>query len=204
MWQYYQTHAPGKVLVVGVDLYNGSPANLQSFKDITGATYPLLLNGQHPTGGNVFLLYGDRDNYVILDQNHIVRYSARAQGYAYHAALDVPRMRALIDSLLSSSVGVGDPPRSVPSLAISPNPSTGRVALTMAVGEHAGRHARIDILDLAGRRVATVFEGIAPSGSLSVRWEGRTSDGVKAPTGVYIVRATVGSRTWTRRLVVTR
>jgi len=192
------------VLVVGVDIWNGTPANLQSFKNTTGATYPLMLNGSHPTGGNVFELYGDRDNYVILDQNHIVRFSAWAQGYVYGAALDVPRMRALIDSLLADPTGVGDPPTSIPSLAITPNPSTGRVALTLPIGEYAGRHARIDIHDLSGRRVDTVFDGVAPTGTLSAQWEGRTRTGRKVPTGVYLVRVTVGSQTWTRRLVLTR
>ncbi len=191
-------------MVVGVDLYNGTPANLQSFKDVTGATYPLLLNGSHPTGGNVFALYGDRDNYVILDQNHIVRFSARAQGYAYHAALDVPRMRALIDSLLADPTGVGDASVPRPALAISPNPSSGRVALALSAGEVSGRRGRIAIHDLAGRQVATVFDGVVPEGTLSVRWEGRTADGLDAPTGIYFVRVTVGPRSWTRRLVLTR
>jgi hypothetical protein len=192
------------VLVVGVDIWNGTPANLQSFKNITGATYPLMLNGAHPTGGNVFALYGDRDNYVILDQNHVVRFSAQAQGYVYHAALDVPRMRALIDSLLFDPTGVGDPTAAIPALAIAPNPSSGQVALTLPIGDAAGRRARIDIHDLSGRRVDTVFDGVAPSGSLSAKWEGRTHDGRKLPTGVYLVRVTVGTQTWTRRLVLTR
>jgi len=192
------------VLVVGVDIWNGTPANLQSFKNTTGATYPLMLNGSASAGGNIFNLYGDRDNYVILDQDHIVRFSAWAQGYVYGAALDVPRMRALIDSLLTDPTGVGDTPAAIASLAIAPNPSTGQVALTLPIGDAAGRHARIDIHDLAGRRVDTVFDGVAPAGTLAARWEGRTRDGRRLPTGVYLVRVTVGTQTWTRRLVLTR
>ena len=120
LWEYYEAQAPGQVAVVGADIFSGTPAQLQTFRNITGATYPLLLNASVAAGGNMYVTYGDRDNYVVIDRDRVVRFSARAQGYNYGAALDVPRIRALVDSLLASPTGVGDGPASVSR--VTPNP----------------------------------------------------------------------------------
>jgi hypothetical protein len=124
LWQYYKANQPGKVVVVGADIWNGTPSELTGFKNITGITFPLLLNAGSDVGGNLVTSYFDRDNDVIIDQQGIERFSARQQGYSYGAALDVPRMRALVDSLLTHPAGVDDPGdlALVPSLRVSPNP----------------------------------------------------------------------------------
>ena len=203
LWQYYQEEKPGQVMVVGVDIWDGAPPQLQTFRNTTHSTFPLLLNGGTDAGGNVFVQYGDRDNYVVIDQYGTVRYSARAQGLGYGSALDLGRIHALVDSLLAFQVGVGDPPPA-PALAltIAPHPASGRVALVLAGA--TGERVRIAIHDLAGRRIAEVFEGTAPAGGVRVRWEGRTDSGADAPAGLYFVRAEVGGRIITRRLVFTR
>ena len=57
--------------VIGVDTWNGTQAQLRSFKNTTGATYPLLLNGGLATGGNVEALYGTYDNYIVINKQGI-------------------------------------------------------------------------------------------------------------------------------------
>ena len=45
VWQVYQQSHPGQVQAIGVDLMNGTALALANFRDLTGATYPMLLNG---------------------------------------------------------------------------------------------------------------------------------------------------------------
>ena len=42
-------------------MFNGTPNDVRSFKNSTGATFPLLMNGASEIGGNLYTLYGDRD-----------------------------------------------------------------------------------------------------------------------------------------------
>ena len=202
LWQYYQTHAPGRVEVVGADIYNGTPAQLQSFRDATGATYTLLLSAATASGGNMFVLYGDRDNYVVIDADNVVRFSARAQGYQYGAALDVPRIRTLVDSLIATSTGVGDP-ESPGTSRVTPNPGRGPFDLAFALGAPDGAAATVRIHDVEGRCIATVFRGTT-YGTLHASWDGRTSDGARCPPGLYLVRVESAGRSLVRRIVLVR
>ncbi len=68
---------------------------------------------------------------------------------------------------------------------ISPNPTRGGMQLGFALPS-AG-DARIDLVDLAGRRVWSVA-GSFPAGAQSVRWDGRATNGRAAPAGVYFAR----------------
>ena len=77
--------------VIGAELFNGSPANLQTFKNNTGVTYPLLL-----LCSDFSSLYGDRDNFVVIDPDGIVRYHAQdlwPYGNRYH----VDELRAAVN-----------------------------------------------------------------------------------------------------------
>jgi hypothetical protein len=204
LWQHYNTVAPGKVMVVGADIWNGTTAELQNFRNITGATFPLLLNGGLATGGNVLSMYGDRDNYVIIDEHGIVRFSARAQGYNYGEALDLPRMQGLIDSLLSHATGVGDPsPASGMSLSAAPNPGRA-ITLRLQGADLEGKHARIEVLDLTGRRIVALYDGPAGGAVLERRWDGQDAHHATVAPGVYWVRAQVGDRIVTRRIALLR
>lgn len=93
----------------------------------------------------------------------------------------------------ASVVGVEPTPaRSVFSLYPNPAPSGGRVALTLP----GSVSSRVDIYDLAGRRVGS----IAPRGSTSVAWTARDRSGRDLAPGMYFVRD--GSRPLGRMVIV--
>jgi hypothetical protein len=193
--------------VVGADIWNGTPSGLAGFQTSTGITFPLLLNAGTATGGDLATAYFDRDNYVIIDQNGIERFSARQQGYSYGAALDVPRMKALIDSLLTHPTGVGDPDPPAPAapILITPNPFHDHVRIGVALSAMPrGAEIEMTVLDLSGRRVATLDTQAAALGVVSVTWDGRDSNGQPMPSGVYLVRARAGTTQITRRVVLLR
>lgn len=201
IWDYFEAQAPGKVVVAGPDIWNGSTAALQGFRNITGATFPLLLQAGTPTGGNVNLLYGDRDNYIVIDQQGIIRFNARQQGYVYGAALDIPRIRGLVDSLLLAAT-VGVPPGAAArglELSAGPNPFAGTTVVSLAHAGRGGEPIVVEVFDASGRRVATLASGRAAGDASRWAW-----DASREAAGLYLVRARVGSEVATRRLVKVR
>jgi flagellar hook assembly protein FlgD len=52
----------------------------------------------------------------------------------------------------------------------------------------------VDVFDINGRRVVTVFTGSLPAGEHAFEWDGRTSSGGMAGAGLYFMRVTVGGR----------
>ncbi len=67
----------------------------------------------------------------------------------------------------------------------TPNPSAGATTLRFSLPQSGV--ARIDVLDLAGRRVWSQEAMFAP-GAHSVEWDGRDAQGAVLPAGVYFVR----------------
>ena len=66
----------------------------------------------------------------------------------------------------------------------------------------AAGEARVELFDVAGRRVATLFDGQAPRGRTTLDWEGRASDGKALRPGACFARLTAGEAHAARRLVL--
>jgi hypothetical protein len=91
------------------------------------------------------------------------------------------------------------PAPTVVALALAPrrNPARGAVALDFAL-PRAG-HVTLEVLDLAGRRVATLVDGLRPAGSGAA-----TFDPSGGAAGVYFARLRTEQGARTAKLVVTR
>lgn len=83
-------------------------------------------------------------------------------------------------------------------LAIAPNPATGPLTVSFALGRAAA--ARVAVYDLAGRRVAELAAGAFGSGPHEVSW----LPGRGVPSGVYYVRLEAAGAAVTRRAVIVR
>ena len=202
--EYYELSHPGEVVVLGVDLFNCTPSGLGDFKQSTGATYPLLLLAAVNTGGNMLTLYGGRDHYVVINKQGIVRYQANDRwdyGEGYH----LDEIRGCVDSLVTATVAVGDetPPA---RFALRAGPSPAGAEVTIVLENPGGRAAaaRVTVLDLAGRRVATLLDGRAAPGFTTLVWNGRDLLGRAAGSGVYQVRADLPGVRLSRRIALIR
>src|SRR5262249_24718012 len=142
-----------------------------------------------------FLVYGDRDNYAVINKQGVVRYNAYDH-WPYGNRFHLDELRGTIDSLLTVTVDVDDAPRSF-GLTASPRPAHGPVSLTLANPGTGSLAARVAVYGLAGREVALVWRGAAAPGLTHLTWAG---NGAAAP-GLYLVRAKVGERELTRRLL---
>lgn len=201
MWQYYQANFPGQVQVLSADVYNGTPAELESFKNATGATYPLLLKGTEATGGNLYTLYyPDTDDYIVINKQGIVRYHA-ADLHGHGTRYVLSELRGSIDSLVSAPTAVGDPPRmSGLALDIGPNPFGAATTVTFVHPGDRPIPLRITVHDLAGRRIARLWDAPALAGKTMVRWSGAGERGERVPAGLYLIRAEAAGRVLVRRV----
>jgi len=96
--------------------------------------------------------------------------------------------------ILPPNVAGVDLPVARPSLSAAPNPFTRGVELTLG---GAGSFDRLEVLDLAGRRVRS----FSVQGSSTILWDGHDDQGEEVRAGVYLVRIHGASNTITRRVV---
>ena len=81
-------------------------------------------------------------------------------------------------------------------LAVAPAPARGETYIAFTLP--ADGRVRVEVLDVTGRRVALLADGVRPAGQYEIRWSPRDSG---AEAGVYFVRLASSSGTRARRLV---
>lgn len=94
------------------------------------------------------------------------------------------------------------PPPTSSGLAMStprPNPasSLSSFELTML----SAGHARVEVLDLTGRRVVFLHDGELAAGRSVLQWDGRDQDQRRVPPGIYLVKADAAGVTVQQRIV---
>ncbi len=87
-----------------------------------------------------------------------------------------------------------------PTLAVPRNPFP--VGSEIRFSLPAPADIRLDLVDIAGRRVAQLTNGPRSAGEHRVRWNGTEDDGDRAAAGLYFVRLDTGSRRVTTRIVL--
>lgn len=191
--------------MLGCDVRDGTVAQLTGFRNATGVTYPLLLNcylNLGPTTENFVRWYGDRDNFVVINKQGIVRYRA-AQTWPYGNGYHLDEIRGCVDSLVTVGLDAGTPAPHAIALAAAPNPAFATLSITLALPRDVAR-ARVAVLDLAGRRVAGILDGAAPAGSRTLGWDLRDDSGARVAPGVYQLLADLDGERHALRFVVIR
>ncbi len=109
-----------------------------------------------------------------------------ADGYAQSLVVRVPKMGLLV---------LG--PQSLLDVADAPAPTRLRFSRVAPVPARAGAsivftlpragHARLALVDVTGRAVATLLDGPLGAGEHTVRWDGRDARGQRVGAGVYFL-----------------
>jgi hypothetical protein len=81
-----------------------------------------------------------------------------------------------------------------------PNPFNPSTTIHYTLRE--GTHARVDIYDVAGKRVRTLVDELQSGGPHAVSWGGRDEMDNPVPSGVYYYRLCAGDYTGTHRLIL--
>ena len=98
------------------------------------------------------------------------------------------------------------PPSEVPAtIAVSPNyPNPFNPGTSILIKVSRPMPVRALIVDLAGREIATIYDGTMMVDAPAVSWDGRDSRGVHVASGVYIVVAQSANRQSARKIMVLR
>jgi hypothetical protein len=100
---------------------------------------------------------------------------------------------------VSANVGVDDTPAPLEFAPPAPSPFTGSTCLAFATPRTGD--VRLEILDLQGRRAATLVAGTLPAGRHQVLWSGRGDDGRTLAGGVYFACLQTGGSRLVRRML---
>lgn len=103
----------------------------------------------------------------------------------------------------AGQVSVPSGPRASLSLSLSapwPNPARGATRVRLTLDRAAP--VRVQVVDVSGRKVASVFDGTLGPGPHTLTWSGRRDDGSAAPGGVYFLEAMAAGKGLTRRAVL--
>jgi pimeloyl-ACP methyl ester carboxylesterase len=87
-------------------------------------------------------------------------------------------------------------------LEAAPNPFDAQTLVRWELARSA--RVRVDVFDVAGRRVTTLVDGVRGAGPGDVRWSGRDESGRLAAAGVYFVRMEAVGEKRTKRIVLVR
>ena len=126
---------------------------------------------------------------------------ARRQLFGYGQMLTAPYARRAFRITLA--VTAGATPRATPAgltlAAPRPNPSSGATRLEFDLPSAA--NAELSVFDAAGRRVATLVDGVEPAGRHAATWDGRSTSGERVAAGLYFARLTTPQGVVSRRIV---
>jgi len=101
---------------------------------------------------------------------------------------------------LTTGVSTPEAPGLISIVGIHPNPSLGLTSIGFALPRPS--RVVLAIYDLSGRKIRTLVDAEKPAGVHWAIWEGSIAGGLRAPSGTYFVRLTVGGIMETRRLVI--
>jgi len=83
-----------------------------------------------------------------------------------------------------------------------PNPTPRGATVEFRIGRP--EYVRVTILDVSGRSVRTLHEGMLPSGNHVMRWDGLSTARSEVPPGIYLVTLRTSEGVQSRRISVTR
>ncbi len=161
--------------------YQATSGTLTIPSKTASGTITVLVNGDHAHEDNesFFVNLSDPVNTTILD--------GQAIGFILND--DGP---VTVPAAGTAEFAIG---------SVRPNPSRGMTLMEVTVAREA--RVRLSVVDVQGREVATLIDGVYRPGRYQVTWNGK-SGSTEVPAGLYFVRYRVPGKEMVRRLVLAR
>ena len=146
------------------------------------------------------LMAGSRETYTVsgLLINAYYRFALRTADEAGNWSA-ISNVIMLNPSIV---VGVDDAAAGIQFSPPRPNPAHGTTTFTLGLPE--AKQIQVVAYDIQGRTVKTLASGTHPAGTERLVWKLDDDNGQPLSTGVYLVRARVGTETFEHRVAVVR
>jgi hypothetical protein len=188
------------------------PSDLDDFTYALGGTHTTHQLDWAPGAVSFRLMHGHRltpelPEHLIGERSFVSPLVPAAGGMRLHVNLwafagNAPTDQQEVEVVIRDIVATGpvlaaesSPVTEDRALAVRRNPSRGGVDIRFSLP--AEERARLTILDVTGRRIATLADGPFTAGHHPLRW-----DPVVVPPGVYFARLEAGGRVISRRIVL--
>jgi hypothetical protein len=79
-----------------------------------------------------------------------------------------------------------------------PNPFNPETAIEYRIP--VASNVKIVIHDARGREVNVLVDGFMPAGGHTIQWDGRSGNGLRLPSGIYLLRMQAGDFSETRKI----
>ncbi len=108
---------------------------------------------------------------------------------------------------MANSLGIE--PSAVPKSSILaknyPNPFNRETVIAFSVSRSSQNHlVDVSIYDVQGRVVQTILHANLPNGNYTTRWNGLTSSGAEAASGLYFYQIKAGDLRTTGKMLLTK
>jgi len=151
------------------------------------------------TGATIDDCYvGDQGTYDYEPANGDTVYIRGLVAYSFLNYKIEPRGNE--DMALPTGVPDGEVGRKLELAQNRPNPFNPKTAIAFNLPEAA--EVRLEIYDVAGRRVATLVDRRLVAGPHAYEWDGRNHDGERVASGVYFYRLSAADRELSRKMVL--
>ena len=191
--EIYQTFKDDENFVaIGLDTWNTSASDVNTFKNITGITYPLLLNGRQ----SLVDYYGNSSSYdrsVVIDANGNIAY--KGTSFVNNDFEDVNQTIEDELTLATSREDDIELPASVLLKQNFPNPFNPSTNISYSLPEAA--NVSLKIYNMLGVEVASLENGFKSAGEHVV-----TFDASSLSSGLYIYKLNAGTITLTKRMTL--
>lgn len=175
--------------MIAIDVWDGSEAQVQIFRNSTGWELPILMNGN--AAGITSDYNCSFDYFFVIDHEGIITWRGGPQT-PNHPTLAAEVEEAL--AAMNTSPVENTPQVGHQLMTGYPNPFNPMTRIPYELGGREGSDVavKLEILDLRGRVVKTLVDTRQPSGSRQeISWDGTTQGGRKLPSGSYISQLTV-------------
>lgn len=187
-------------------------------RPVAGANVYLLNSAGQPMGAvqtnseGIYQLAGmPMGNYVlqVSKVGYATTFNGNASGYEQATPLQVGNGITELDFQLSPQNPTKVPgtsnwvlPRQVELYGNYPNPFNPSTQIAFALPKAA--LVKLNVYNIAGEKVASIFDGSLPAGKHQLSWDGKNTDGQTIPSGVYIYRLNAGPVTLTGKMILLR
>jgi len=199
MWQMYKDQG---VQLIGLDIWNGTPSQVQNYVQGAGRNITFPFGVQASQVGSRYGL--DRHSFVIVDAQGVIQYitpqsTPYTQRYERHKQEMMDKIEELIN--LTSVEPRDQTPESFKLFQSAPNPFSETTKLSFELAPEAqNQTVKLTVYDILGREVRTIISGRISSGNHSVNWNGRNERGQQVPAGVYFYVLQSGQTRLVKRL----